>query len=265
MATLVEHFGGRVENLGIDAEVRYTVFDAADEAAVAVAAAAQVPSTITSNGVALYRKSLRIDEQLAATAWRLTARYEKNPWVLTPSKFSFETAGGTQHITQSKATVNSYGPLKSAKLKGAIGFDGKTVKGCEIVVPKYEWSETHYLDVATVNDAYKLAVANLTGKVNDDTFRGFAAGEVLFLGASGSWTGQSINDPWEVVFRFAREPNATGLEVGDISGIAKGGWHYLWVYYADEADEAIGMNVKTPGAVYVERVYDSGDFSTLGI
>ncbi|MBN4052529.1 hypothetical protein JYT82_00275 [bacterium AH-315-K20] len=102
----------------------------------------------------------------------------------------------------------------------------------------------------------------LTGKVNNGVFRGFAAGECLFLGASGS---KRSDSDWEISFRFAASPNATNLTVGDITGIAKKGWEYLWVRYADAVDDTAKALVKKPSAAHVEQVYDSGNFAALGI
>jgi len=68
----------------------------------------------------------------------------------------------------------------------AIGVTDTGVEGVEIVVPVYNFSETHYLPDGQVTQGYKLTLFGLTGKVNNGSFRGFAAGEVLFLGASGS-------------------------------------------------------------------------------
>jgi len=47
---------------------------------------------------------------------------------------------------------------------------------------------------------------------------------VLFLGATGSERGEGPDDDWEITFRFAANPNQTGLSVGSISGISKKGW-----------------------------------------
>jgi hypothetical protein len=44
-------------------------------------------------------------------------------------------------------------------------------------------------------------------------------------------------EDWEIAFKFAASPNATDLTVGDITGIEKKGWEYLWVRYADAEDE----------------------------
>ena len=66
-----------------------------------------------------------------------------------------------------------------------------------------------------------------------------------------------------ITYRFAASPNMTGLIVGTITGITKGGWHHLWALYADDVDQ--NTLIKRPIAAYVERVYDPGDFSQLGI
>ncbi len=39
----------------------------------------------------------------------------------------------------------------------------------------------------------------------------------------------------------------------------------MWVRYADAEDTTAKAIVKKPVAVYVEKVYDEGDFSGLGI
>jgi hypothetical protein len=59
-------------------------------------------------------------------------------------------------------------------------------------------------------------------------------------------------------------PNRTGITVGDITGISKKGWEYLWVRYADSEDAAAKAIVKKPVAAYVEKVYEVGDFGMIG-
>ena len=197
--------------------------------------------------------------------WRITVRYGKRePTETGDSSYSFDTAGGTQHITQSLQTINSYAPSgeTAPDFKGAIGFNGQEVEGADILLAAYHFSETHYMADSAVTTAYKGKLYALTYKTNADAFKGFSEGEVLFLGASGSQRG---TDQWEITFRFAASPNKTGLTVGDITSIAKKGWEYLWVRYEEAEDTTAKAIVKRPKAVYVERVYDSGDFSDLGI
>ncbi len=195
--------------------------------------------------------------------WEASARYgKKEPKEPGESSFSFDTGGGTQHITQSLETVNSYAlpGEDSPDLKGVIGVNTDSVEGTDITIPVYNFTETHYILVPLVTGAYKAILFHMTGRVNAAPFKGFVPGEVLFMGASGSQRGQ---EDWEVTFRFAASPNAVNLKVGDITGIEKKGWEYLWVRYADAEDE--NTLVKQPIAAYVEKVYEEGDFSLLGI
>ena len=180
---------------------------------------------------------------------------------LGPS-YTFETSGGTQHVTQSLQTVAKHAkPGKVAPdLKGAIGFNNDSVEGTDVTVPVFRFSEAYSIPVGLVTHGYKLTVFGLTGKVNNAPFKGFAAGEVLFLGASGSRRGL---DKWEITYQFAASPNAVGLQVGDIAGINKKGWEYLWVRYGDVEDQKV--LVKQPESAYVERVYEPGNFALLGI
>jgi hypothetical protein len=156
---------------------------------------------------------------------------------------------------------------------GAIGVSNTNgnaeVQGVDITVPIYNFSETHYLTTEQVTPEYKGTLFQLTGKVNNAAFRGLQAGECLFLGASGTLHGTETDTgatgDWEITFRFAASPNKTGITIGNITGIAKKGWEYLWVRYADVEDlDAIAM-IKRPVAAYVEKVYDDADFSLLDI
>jgi hypothetical protein len=265
-ATLHELFAGRTETMGAKpkAEIAYVVLGAADEAEVRTIAQVQIPSAY----LGIPRSSITLDERLNATTWKVRAAFEvsdSTPTETPQPVFSFDTGGGTQHITQSLQTVGRYGPQASAALGGAIGFDGQNVAGVDITVPVYQFSEAHVFSPVFVTPAYPIALMGLTGSVNNGPFRGFAPGEVLFLGASGSRRGQGIDDPWEIAFKFAASPNRTGLTVGTITGIQKRGWDYLWVQYGEDVDAAAKTLIKKPTAVYVEQVYPFGNFAALGI
>ena len=271
MARVEEGFFDRREIVGDSADVPYLVFEAADEAEVKAACEGEegIPDWIGD----LKRKEVEIEERVNATTWRVLARFQKPTWSwpggTTPdSRFAFDTGGGTQHITQSIATVGSYGPKRTSTPKGVIGYDGKNVQGVDITLPVFNFTETHYFTDDEITQAYKLTLFGMTGKYNDAAFRGFSAGEVLFLGASGSRQGDDANDLWEVTFRFAASPNRTGLTVGDITGIDKLGWHYLDIQYEDAehtAPDGKKILLADPVAVYVHKVYYNAAFSALGI
>jgi len=257
---------------GRSAELLYTITGTADEATAIASLKAAAPTVLHN----MYRQPVEVEPAHIDTAnpdnciWTGTASYapfeHQDPPQAGDSTFAFDTAGGIQHITQSIATINKYTASGTAPdFKGAIGVTADNVQGVDITVPVYNFVESHTLDPDDVDDAYKGAIFNLTGKVNNAPFRGLAAGECLFLGASGSRRGRGAEDPWEITYRFAGSPNRTNLTVGGIIGIAKKGWEYLWVRYQDAVDDVSNNLVKQPLAVYVEKVYEEGDFSTLRI
>ena len=265
MATVTERFESQRVSRGPDAsaELSFTIEGAADATAALDALESAAPVSYDF----LPRGTLTV-EPLGETMWLGTVRYalesSTEPQPTGGSTFSFDTGGGTQHITQSLATVGSYSTPSgiAPDYKGAIGVTKDNVAGVDIKVPLYQFQETHYLDDADVTNAYKGTLFSLTGKVNNATFKGFAAGECLFLGATGT---KRNSEDWEITYRFAASPNRSNITIGGITGINKKGWEYLWVRYEDVKDETAGRIVKQPQSAYVEKVYEEGDFSALGI
>jgi hypothetical protein len=264
--TLREKIDSRETQLGENPSVTllYDLEGTSDDLTAKMLATNSTPTTYDG----LVRQSITLEPQGVDSAsgsgrWLVTVRY--GPWIppqIGESTFSFDTGGGTQHITQSLATVARYPPSTAPDFQGAIAVTHDNVEGVDITVPVYQFSETHYLATAFVADVYKAVLFRLTGKVNDAPFRGFAAGECLFLGACGAKRGA---EDWEITFRFAGSPNVANLTIGSISGINKKGWEYLWVRYADAEDTNAKVLVKKPVAVYVEKVYEDGSFADLGI
>lgn len=205
---------------------------------------------------------------LGDNAWQVTINYEKTgaePSTPDPMKRarSFDTTGGTQHITQAEAE-RKYG-TNAPDQQNAIAVDGNGVNGVDIVVPSLQWQEQYDVPNAYINATYVRNLAGLTGTTNNAAFRGFEAGEVLFLGCSGSqeWDSEKGSGPWSLSYRFVANKNVTGETIGSISSIEKKGHEYLWVRYEDSVS---GSNLlKTPKAVYVNRVYKETNFALLGI
>ena len=251
--------------------------------------------------------------------WDGTAHYEQPP----APQYAFDTAGGTQHIVQARATLFSAGidNNSASDHHGAIGVTKNGIEGVDITVPVFSFSETHYITADLMTDAYKGVLYFLTGKTNNAPFKGCNAGECLFMGASGSLRGDGR---WEVQFKFAGSPNKTGLyfpdapewvqptgsdgyspgqivrhapppgtvmrrwqcitiggttqiepdfqhnmdwtNLGECAGpFNKGGWEYLWTEYEDYVDNNSKRMARRLLAVYIDQVYDAGDFSQLAI
>lgn len=219
-------------------------------------------------------------EYLGDLAWQLQVTYTKDGGEdeaqSEPFKRSrsFDTGGATQHITQAipnGETRFHTGSPAAPNMKGAIGVDGDSVKGVDIVVPQLTWTETYDVPNLYVSTNYVKKVSSLTGTVNDATFRGFAAGEVLFLGASGSqqWDSQKGDGPWSLSYKFVASANQgfgktlPAATIGDITGIEKDGHDYLWVRYEDTVENETLF--KRPKFVYVDKVYRRANFAELGI
>jgi hypothetical protein len=261
MPVIIERYDSREITVGAEnpfVDLLYMVSGTEDDAVVR----ATVETTIPAIYAGLVFQSYHIAHQ-GGGVWEVSVRYGKRePKETGQSSYSFDTGGGTTHITQSLQTVGSYAPPGEdpPDFKGAIGVSTDSVDGTDITIPVFNFKETHYISAALITPAYKVILFQLTGKVNAYPFKGFAPGEVLFLGASGSQRGP---EDWEITFSFAASPNVTNLKVGDITGIDKKGWEYLWVRYA-EAEDA-DVLVKQPAAAYVEQVYEYGNFALLGI
>ena len=181
------------------------------------------------------------------------------------TSFAFDTGGGTMHRNQSIKTVSKV-PNDAPDFNGAIEVDNEgNVNGVDVTMPVLNFTETHTMNGSRVTTSYKKTVAALTGTVNSSGFRGFSAGEVLFLGASGTKRSKKPNAPWEITFRFAVSPNQSSLQVGKLKVPNKRGWDYLWVRYADKVADNRKNVIKEPVAAYVEQVYPTGDFGNLGL
>jgi hypothetical protein len=273
MPTLTEKLESRQHTTGENPSIviQYQLDGVADD----LTAKTLVLNSTATTYDGLVRQSIDLDAVWVDTTvpdglWDVTVRYGKRPAPAETgeSTFTFDTTGGTQHITESLATSGKFAPSGKTAPENhkAIGYNisngSADIQGVDITVPVYAWTETHYMADADVN---KGNIYALTGKVNSGTFRGFAAGEVLFLGASGSKRG---SDEWEITFRFAASPNRTNFTIGTTSPITvsgKKGWEYMWVRYEDDVDTASKRMTRKPVAVYVEKVYDEGDMAGLGI
>ncbi len=240
-----------------DRELTFDIQGTEDESEVLSLMVGFAPSTY----LGLLLRSFSADP-VGAGIWRGSAKYSG---FANNNEYTFKTGGGTRHITQGLGTVNSYAPpgLTASDFQGAIGVTEDKVEGVDLPAPQFQWSETHIFADSLITDSYKFMLAQMTGlTMNDASFKSFDAGEAALVDVSGSKRGV---DQWVLTFSFAGSPNATGLTIGDITGIDKLGWDYLWIGYSAFEDPSGHAIVQRPSAVYVERVLIPSDYSLLGI
>lgn len=202
-------------------------------------------------------------------------------------EYSFDTTGGTQHITQSNRTRSTTAriPFAAPNTMQAIGVRKDRVEGCDRGIGRFEFAKTRRLD--NVNRAYLLKLRDMTYTVNERPWDGYEAGEVLFMGATGKYVGAGEGDKgkFEITFKFAVGKNQGNRDLPVGPGnpgvvIAKptvingddglivpfvGAWDYLWVGYAENVDAAGGIPMQKPIFAVVEEIYDPAPFGDLGI
>ena len=178
-------------------------------------------------------------------------------------KWAFSTTGGTTKITQAQEHINSYG-LNSTSSDGlstkylpppdhygTIGVDEDgNVEGCEIVIPNFKWTETWQLPSSMVPFGYTQTCEQLTGSVNQATFRNRNAGCVRFDGAEGMQSSKTSNIV-EITYSFASSPASIPINAPDIQDSSgnppqASGWQYVWFEYQTIADSNAKRRAKQP-------------------
>lgn len=248
--------GGRKSFTRIAIVTGYTEGEDACQAAIDFPSS-PFPLTIAAAGAfpAMQMTSAKA-KPLSPCCWEIAFGYESR--AVDQWTYSGTSQGKTQTITQSYGTTR-YGAT-AADYGGAINVDQNGVKGVEIGIPGLEFQIEKTMAKGVLTLAYVLTLVNLTFKTNAAVFKDFAAGELLFLGAEFR---QASNGETSVVFKFSASPNRTGLSFGTITGVAKKGHQYLWIDY--EAAEVGGYVIRRPRGIYVEDVYESGNFTLLGL
>lgn len=174
-------------------------------------------------------------------------------WTLATSPAPVGTAGGWWTLWDgvSVGDADDY--------KQAIGVTQDRVEGTDIYYPHFEFGvEAQYAPFTLVQ---MELIASLCGKTNKAAFRGFAAGRVLYLGASGRCGPDLV---WTLSHKFAVGENLVAVPVSpQIIVPYKGAWEYLWCAY--RAGPVGNQVVQVPTAAFVERVYDPAVFSLPGL
>ena len=249
-------------------EVQYLVFGVTTEEEALTAVHGKAPAE--SKGLPL--DSIEIDTRETNDTFRVNAIYREEEVDVgdsggddddeTPTE-SFDCGGGTKHLLYSFGQKKVYGDKDAG---GAIGWNGKSGDDCEIAgvdVPTAQLRETYTkpMRVSTLTTAFKRKVAALVGKVNSGSFKGWNAGEVMFLGMSYSTPAKKAKKV-TVTFNFAIQPNESGVKIAGKS-VTKKGFEYVW---------AISKTVASSGSpklevegIYVDQVCEYASFSGLGL
>ena len=247
-------------------EIPYIVFEVSSEEEALTAALAEAPQEY--QGLPL--DSLEIDTRENDTTFKINATYkaetqssENDDDDDDSSTVSFDCGGGSKHLTHSLKQTKSFGTKDAG---GAIGWNGKSGSEMEIAgvdVPTAQLRETYTrtMKLSRISTSFKRNVAALVGKVNSGSFKGWSAGEVMFLGMSYSCPAKSSTKV-TVTFNFAIQPNESGTNVGGKS-VSKKGFEYVWALSKTSAES--GVSKAEVEAIYVDQVCEYASFSALGL
>lgn len=172
--------------------------------------------------------------------------------------YAIDLTAGQIHITQSLETISrtKAGGGAAPNYKQAIGVTKDSVAGTDIFSPKFEFSLTVKTYPVTLD--FIRTIRDATARTNDAPWKGFARGEVLYLGCTGQ---AQPDDFWTLTHKFAVGQNRTGIVVSPDITVDKKAWEYLWAAYNFAGSN--GGVVQVPQAAYVERVYEETDFNLL--
>lgn len=189
-------------------------------------------------------------------------------------EWTFNIAESSIHITQSLATLHTYGRPGIAVLpdyKKAIGVTTERIEGCDIIAPKETRSVT--LRVAGMSNNYLKSVRKLFGHTNSQAMLGCEIGELLYVGFQAQYRAKEL---WSLTHNFCIAQNleydadnaemVKRLTIGDIVLTnGKRAWSHLWVGYEPRLDATTGLTVEIPRYAFEEQVYPSGNLKLLGV
>lgn len=178
---------------------------------------------------------------------------------------SFDCGGGTMHRTHAIGKERiAFGTKKAG---GAIGWNGKSgsemsITGVDIPTAQLRETYTKIMKLSKITTAYKRKVANLVGKVNMGSFKGWESGEVMFLGMSYSCPAKK-SAKVTVSFNFSIQMNEHNAQVGEKKIGNKKGWEYVWVLSKTVMDkDTPKLDIE---AIYVDQVCEYANFGILGL
>jgi len=188
--------------------------------------------------------------------------------------FAIDNIAGTEHMAVSlETTQKKYrGGVGAFDFNGAINVSGDSVAGVDAYSAKQQFTVIRYVEKTEIDTAYLDGIDALCKPrphFNHETVtiviegitRTYAAGELLFLGYSLATSNTKTH--WEIRYEFLASMNLAGVSLAGIGPFDKKGFEYLWPCFDDDVDN--NSPVRVPKALFVERLYDEGDFAAISL
>ena len=235
-------------------------------------------STAPATYSGIPKRSVSVSERLTDNSWKIDVRYgtessnDEGDESDAPT-LNFDCGAGTMHVTTpitQTCVYSSDGKRDSNSVASVIpiGWNGKygpesEVAGVDVSTGELRETYTKVLSRSTVTGStWKRKIAGLVGKVNSSSFKGWNAGEVMFLGASYSAPLRGAQKV-TVSFHFAIRLNEDSATIGGVNIGNCQGFEYLWAVTSDKVSS--GNRVPEVKKIYKSKVCKTASFSNLGL
>jgi hypothetical protein len=180
----------------------------------------------------------------------------ENDWTLV----DFDGMGGSEQATQCIKQIE-YGPNSARDIVDSrvVGLSKNGVEGYSRQVYKFGFTVNIQIPRLTIGHIKLLGDMVDATPVNNATFFGFPAGDVLFRGPRGR-VSSNLRKPAELGLSFEVQRERKDIKIGnEITVPTKEGWQYLWIMYKQSVlNDRV---VEVPDVAFVADIYEKGDFS----
>ena len=269
---------GSGSNSNSTATVTYIVEGAEDDITACTSAYEFAPDEFSE----IPKKSASVAERLTENAWKIEVNYGSESKSSSgdsgseddEATMNFDCSAGTKHMTQAIEQTCVYvgsGESKDSSDEASavpIGWNGKDgseseAAGVDVSIGELRETYTKTMSKSKVTGtSWKRKVAELVGKVNSGSFKGWNAGEVMFLGCSYSAPSKGSKKV-SVSFHFAIRLNESKATVAGQNIGSKKGFEYLWALTDDEVRD--GERKRKVRKIYKAVVCETDGFGGLGI
>lgn len=207
-------------------------------------------------------------EYIGGGHWYLHARYsadvQQQPPLQygDPERITWDTTGGTTVRRTHATLVGGYSMTGTVPDNGdAINVTEDGVEGIDVEVGGGIMTIDSVITAAQASQAYGRRLQTWAKKyVNNAEYRGFAAGEVRFMG--GRMT-ERADGYWDLSRTFDVSENVTGQTFAGVTGIDKKGHEYVWALTQRTEDPVAKTVVVDTVAVYVHELFPAANFALL--
>ncbi len=251
-------------------DIPYLVIGATSRAAAIAAVMAEAPDEYEGTDLA----QVRFDDWNGDGAATVTAVYNRETHSDQEDDdeeptMSYDCGGGTKHMVHAYEQQRVYGGTidDAACMIGWNGKSGTEAEYAGVDVPCADMRITYkkLMRVSKLTStSYMKSVAHVVGMVNNDTFKGWAPGELMFLGCTYE-TPMKGNEKVMASYHFRAMPNEKDCVVAGKNVGSKKGFEYMWARSETVANGETGQAENKVAGIYKSKVCLYTNFHNLGI